>query len=43
MPINSESFNSKRKGNGDIEFAPVYFNSTSKTVINSQYDLDKSF
>ena len=33
MPINSESFNSKRKGNGDIEFAPVYFNSTSKTVL----------
>ena len=31
------------KENGDIEFAPVYFNSTTKTVINSEYDLDKSF
>ena len=33
----------KYKENGDIEFAPVYFNSTTKTVINSKYDLDKSF
>ena len=31
----------KYKENGDIEFAPVYFNSTTKTVINSEYDLDK--
>ena len=28
---------------GDIEFAPVYFNSTTKTVVNSKYALDKSF
>ena len=34
---------SKRKENGDIEFSPVYFNSTTKTVINLEYDLDKSF
>ena len=34
---------SKHKGNGHREFAPVYFNSTTKTVINSEYDLDKSF
>ena len=35
---------SKHKENGDIEFAPVYFNSTTKTVINSdKYMLDKSF
>ena len=34
---------SKHKGNGDMEFTPVYFNSTTKTVINSEYDLDKSF
>ena len=27
----------------DIEFALVYFISTTKTVINSKYDLDKSF
>ena len=33
----------KDKGNGDIEFAPVYFNSATKTVINSEYMLDKSF
>ena len=34
----------KHKQNGDIEYAPVYFNSTTKTVINSdKYDLDKSF
>ena len=32
-----------RKHNGDIEFSPVYFNSTTKAVINSEYDLDKSF
>ena len=34
---------SKRKENGDTEFSPVYFNSTTKTVINLEYDLDKSF
>ena len=34
---------SKDNGNGDIEFAPVYFNSTTQTVIKSKYDLDKSF
>ena len=33
---------SKHKENGDIEFAPVYFNSTSNSK-NSEYDLDKSF
>ena len=34
----------KYKINGDIEYAPVYFNSATKTVINSdKYDLDKSF
>ena len=32
------------KENGDIEYDPVYFNSETKTVINSdKYDLDKSF
>ena len=34
---------SKYKGNGDIEFAPFYFNSIIKTVINPEYMLDKSF
>ena len=33
----------KHRENGDIEFAPVYFNSTTKTVNNSKYDLDKYF
>ena len=34
----------KHKENGGIEFAPVYFNSATKTVINSdKYILDKSF
>ena len=33
---------SKHKENGDIEFSPVYFNSTTKTVINVKYNLDKS-
>ena len=31
----------KHKVNGDIEF--VYFNSTTKTVINSEYNLHKYF
>ena len=30
--------------NGDIDYAPVYFNSTTKTLINSdKYGLDKYF
>ena len=34
----------KHKQKGDIEYAPVYLNSATKTVINSdKYDLDKSF
>ena len=34
----------KHKINGDIEYASVYFNSSTKTVINSdKHDLDKSF
>ena len=34
---------SKYKRNGDKEFAPVFFNSATKTVINFEYNLDKSF
>ena len=34
---------SKYKVNGDREFSPVYFNSATKRVINSKYNLDKSF
>ena len=33
----------KYKPNGQIEFTPVYFNSTVKTVINVEFSLDKSF
>ena len=31
------------RSNGEIEFAPVYFNSSAKTIINRRYKLDKSF
>ena len=34
----------KHKQNEDIKYAPVYFNSGTKAIINSdKYDLDKSF
>ena len=33
----------KYKLNGEIEFAPVYFNSTTKTVINHRFILENSF
>ena len=33
----------KLRSNGEIEFAPVYFNSSAKTIINHRYKLDKSF
>ena len=36
-------FLSKAKINGSIEYSPVYFNSATKTVINSKFNLDKSF
>ena len=31
------------KLNGEIEFAPVYFNSTTKTVINYRFSLENAF
>ena len=34
---------SKVKINGSIEYSPVYFNSATKRVINSEFNLDKSF
>ena len=34
---------SKAKTNGSIEYSLVYYNSTTKTVINSEFNLDKSF
>ena len=33
----------KYKQKGEIEFTPVYFNSTTKRVINHRLDLDKPF
>ena len=34
---------SKAKINGSTKYSPVYFNSTTKTVITSEFSLDKSF
>ena len=34
---------SKIKSDSNIEYSPVYFNSTTKTVINNKYGLDQSF
>ena len=33
----------KYKPNGEIEFRPVYFNSTTKTVINHRFSLQNGF
>ena len=33
----------KYSSNGEIEFAPVHFNSSTKTIINRKYKLDQSF
>ena len=33
----------KYKLNGEIEFAPVYFNSLTKTVINHRFRLENAF
>ena len=33
----------KYKPNGEIEFTSVYFNSSTKTIINHRYKLDQSF
>ena len=33
----------KYKPNGEIEFRPVYFNSTTKTVINHKLSLENAF
>ena len=32
----------KYKPNGEIELAPVYFNSSTKTITNHRYELDQS-
>ena len=33
----------KKYKNTEIEFSPVCFNSTTKTVLNQKFDLNKSF
>ena len=33
----------KYKPNGEIEFAPVYFNSLTKTIINNKFKLENAF
>ena len=33
----------KQKSNGEIEFRPVYFNSTTKAVINHKFSLENTF
>ena len=33
----------KHKPNGEIEFTPVYFNSTTKTVTNHKFSFENSF
>ena len=33
----------KYKPNGEIEFGPVYFNSTTKTVVNHKFSLENAF
>ena len=37
------SFVEKYKSNGEIEFAPVYFSSFTKTVKNHRFRLENSF
>ena len=33
----------KYKSNGEIEFRPVYFNSTTKAVTNHKFSLENTF
>ena len=33
----------KYKPSGEIKFRPVYFNSTSKTVVNHKFNLENTF
>ena len=43
LPNNTKSYVKKCKPNGEIEFRPVYFNSTTKTVINHKFSLENAF
>ena len=42
-PITVQILLKKYKPNGEIEFAPVYFNSVTKLVINHRFKLEESF
>ena len=42
-PITVKVLLKKNKLNGEIEFAPVYFNSLTKTVLNHRFKLENSF
>ena len=41
--ITEKVFLKEYKSNGEMEFAPVYFNSVTKTVINHRFRLESSF
>ena len=41
--ITAAALLSKEKGNGEIEYSSVYFNSITKKVINSKFGLGKCF
>ena len=43
MPNNTKSMLKKYKPNGEIEFRPVYFNATTKTVIIHKFSLENAF
>ena len=43
MPNNAKGYVKKYKPNGEIEFRSVYFNSTTKTVINHKFSLENAF
>ena len=43
VPNNTKSQIKKHKPNGEIEFRPVYFNSTTKTVINHKFSMKNDF
>ena len=43
MPNNTKSMLKKYKPNGKFEFRPVYFNTTTKTVINHKFSLENVF
>ena len=43
MPNNTKSMLKKYKPIGEIEFRPVYFNTTTKAVINHKFSLENAF